>query len=296
MKYCVRYYKNFRYNDIIDEVIFDFNIYKNNFLEEISNWKKNQRIIINLESKGSIDDIPFLKLCIKEHNNFAVCINLNQKELEEELKKEQIPFFYNNYADTVDEIYGMIKRGVSDVYITESLAFNFEQVGKYCKEKNVIIRIIPNIAQYKKGFKEEIPDPCKFFVRPEDTELYNIYDVVFELIASQDRLSIVYEIYKNRQWSGDLKQLIIGLNDSFFNSGLVPHFGPERLKCGQKCMQEKCNLCQQMKELSDAFVNNKLEIKREKHKEWKNETRSYQEAMRIVEKSTSNNNDQIPEE
>lgn len=298
MKYCTQYYKNFRYNDVVDEIIFDYATYRDSIVEEIKkgNWKDNQRIIIDVCIGGVVEIVPILQMCMKEHNNFTVRLDIIQKDLVEELKKVNIPFFYANYAITADEVYGMIKHGVSDVYITESLAFNIERIGKYCKDKNVFVRIIPNIAQYKKGFREDIPDPFKFFVRPEDTDLYEPYVDVFEIIAKNDRLSVLYEIYRNKQWIGDLKQLIIGLDETFYNSGLVPYFGPERLRCGQKCMQEKCNLCQQMKELSDDFVRNNLEIKKAKHKEWQYETESYQKAMQLAEKATSDDDDEISEE
>ena len=298
MKYCIQYYKKFRYNDIIDEIIFNYADYYDNIVDKLEQqgWKDTQRIIIDVRIGGELDIVPILKMCMKKHKNFAVRVDVIQDELVEKLKEEEIPFFYNNYANTPDEIYGMIQRGVSDVYVTESLAFNIEKVGSYCKEKEVKVRMIPNIAQYKKGFKKDIPDPYKFFVRPEDAKLYDPYVDVFEIVASDDRLSIIYEIYKNECWEGDLRLLVIGLESPFYNKGIVDYFGPERLKCNQKCMQEKCTLCKQIKELADRFEENKLMIEVPKNKEWKYETKSYQEAMQLAEKTTTTNDDEIPEE
>ena len=297
MKYCVPYYKNFRYNANINEVILNYNDYRDSIIDEIikQNWNEDQRIIIDARLGGTEEIIPILKMCQKNHNNLVIRIDIIQNDFMIALKEADIPFFFANHSNTADEIYGLIKRGVSDVYITESLAFNIAEVGLYCKNKGINVRVIPNIAQYKPGFKNEIPDPCKFFIRPEDVELYAPYVDVFEIIAPDDRLSVIYEIYRNEQWIGDLKTLIVGLEDNFYNSGLIPYFGTERLKCRQKCMQEKCNLCLQMKELADRFNKNQLEITREK-KDWKYETESYKEAVRIAEKTTSNNNDEISEE
>lgn len=296
MKYCVQYDKNFRYNDIIDEVIFHYNDYKDNLLDEIKKqeWKDNQRIIIHI-GDNAIDYIPLLRKVMKDYNNFAVLITAPY-EKEQELKEYNIPFFYDTYANTIDEVYGLIKRGVSDVYISESLAFNIAEVSKYCKDKKINVRIIPNIAQYKIGFRKEIPDPYKFFVRPEDVECYEPLVDVFEIISSLDRQSVLYEIYRNGQWMGDLSQLIVGLNEPFYNSGLVPFFGPERLKCRQKCMLEKCNLCQQMKELSERFYNDNLEIKKPIDKEWKNETRSHKKIVQFIEETAAANNAEVSEE
>lgn len=291
MKYCVSYYKDFRYNDIIDEIVFNYATYRDKIVDKLQeqNWKEEQRIIIDLQLGGDINSIPILKMCMKIHSNFAVRLDIIQEDLIPELKDAGIPFFFANYANTPDEIYGMIHRGVCDVYVTESLAFNLEKISLYCKEKGVKIRIIPNIAQYKVHFRKDIPDPYKFFVRPEDVKFYEEYVDVFEIIAKDDRLSIVYEIYRNEHWDGDLKQLIAGLDESFYNKGIVENFGIGRLKCGQRCMQEKCTLCKQVQDLANRFEDNKLEIKTPKNKEWKYETESYKEAMRIAEKSTTNN-------
>ena len=300
MKYCIPYYKNFRYNDIINEIILNYATYRENIVQVLQeqNWKEEQRIIIDVTLGGTPDIVPILMMCKKEHKNIAIRLDKIQEDLINEMREAEdpIPFFYSNHINTADEVYGAIKKGVSDVYITESLAFNIAEVGKYCKNKGINVRVIPNIAQYRVGYKNEIPDPCKFFIRPEDTDIYEPYVDVFELIGPNDRLSVLFEIYNNKQWLGDLQTLIVGLNESFFNTGLVPYFGPERTKCNQKCMQEKCNLCLQMKDLSDRFKDNKLEITREKHKEWQHETKSYQEAMRIAEKTITDNNDEVPEE
>lgn len=298
MKYCINYYKDFRYDDIIDEVIFNYGDYRETLVDKLQElkWKDSQRIIVDVRIGGEVDTVPILKMVMKNHNNFAVRVDVIQEDMVEALREAEIPFFYSNYADTPDEIYGMIQRGVSDVYITESLAFNIKKIGTYCKEKGVNVRMIPNVAQYKKGFKNEIPDPCKFFIRPEDVKLYESYADVFEIITLENKLSITYEIYRNEHWDGDLQVLIGGINEPFYNKGIVDYFGPERLKCEQKCMQEKCTLCQQIKELAGKFEENKLEIKTPKNKEWKHETESYQEAVRIAEKTTTNDDDEVPEE
>lgn len=295
MKYCIQYYKNFRYNDLIDEVVF---IYTSNIVEEIQKqeWTDTQRIIIDIcEVNITKDNImPILMKCNQIHP-ISVRISFAQEELREKMREAGIPYFYANYANTADEVYALIHKGVSDVYITESLAFNIIKIGTYCKKKSVTVRIIPNVAQYKIRFKEEIPDPYKFFVRPEDTELYEDYADVFEIIAPQENLSVIYEIYRNKRWMGDLGRLITGFSEPFLNSALVPYFGPERLKCGQRCMQEQCNLCQQMKELASKFADNNFRIRREKDKGWKNETKSYKEAVQAVEGTTSESSAEISE-
>lgn len=297
MKYCVEYYRNFRYNNIIDEVIFNYNTYKDDLLKEINKqkWKNNQRIIVRCKCSIIESIIPILRMCQKQHNNFAVLLENDENISLDTLNKYEIKFFYNNYVKTIDEVYGLIKKGVSDIYITESLAFNLKEVSSYCKDKNVNVRIIPNIAQYTIGYRNEIPDAYKFFIRPEDTEYYEPLVNVFEIISPDNRLSVLYEIYRNKRWIGDLNQLIVGLNEPFYNSGVVPFFGEKRIDCKQRCMREKCTLCQQMKDLSEKLYNNSLQINKTTDKEWKNETRSHKEAMQFIKETTSISDAEIPE-
>ena len=296
MKYCTHYYKNFRYNTNLDEVILDYATYRDSIVNEMDKWNEDQRIIVDICLGGTVEIIPILQMCMKKHKEFAVRLDIIQEDMVKALRGVDIPFFYANYAKTLDEVYGMIQRRVSDIYITESLAFNIEKIGSYCKYKNVNVRMIPNIAQYHTGFRKEIPDPYKFFIRPEDVDLYEAYVDVLEILGPDNRLSVIYEIYRNKVWDGDLGQLIVGFDNPFPNAGMIPLFGPKRLSCRQECMYEKCSLCKQAKELADKFVENKLEVIKEKDKDWKNETKSYQEAVRIIKERTSDNDDEISEE
>lgn len=296
MKYCTQYYKNFRYNTNLDEVILNYATYRDSIIDEIDKWNGDQRIIVDICLGGDIEIIPTLQMCMKKHKEFVIRLDIIQEDMVEKLREVNIPFFYANYAKTLDEVYGMVQRRVSDIYITENLAFNIEKIGTYCKYKKVNVRVIPNIAQYRVGFRKEIPDPYKFFIRPEDTDLYEAYVDVFEIVAPNDRLSVIYEIYRNKVWDGDLSQLIVGLDNSFPNAGMIPLFGPKRLNCRQECLLENCSLCKQAKELAEKFVENKLEVIKEKDKEWNHETRSYQEAVRIIENASSNDNVEVSEE
>jgi len=291
MKYCVLYDKDFKYNDIIDEVIYPDSV---DIVEKIKsgNWKDEQRIIIDLAYIGTMvyiseNTIPMLQMCKRVHNNLVVRIPFGHR-IKKDLRDAGITFFYRDYAKTPDEVYAFIKERVTDVYITENLGFNISKVGQYCRDNNVKVRVIPNIAQYPVGTKDIIPDSCKFFIRPEDTHAYEDYCDVFELISDDTMaLDALFEIYKNRVWKGDLSILIRGLEDSFKNASMNPAFGPMRLGCNHKCMYGKCKFCIDAQELAEMFARNKLQVTRVIDKEWKNETKSYKEAMRTVKGTTS---------
>jgi hypothetical protein len=308
MKYCVLYNKDFKYNDVVDEVIIvDEAIYPDsaNIVEKVKggNWKDEQRIIIDLAYIETIVyvpemTIPMLQMCKREHDNLVVRIPFGHR-IKKDLQDAGIPFFYRNYAKTSDEVYAFIKEGVTDVYIVENLGFNISKIGQYCRDNNVKVRVIPNIAQYPVGTKDIIPDPCKFFIRPEDTHAYEDYCDIFELISDDTMaLDALFEVYKNKVWKGDLSILIRGLEDSFRNASMNPAFGLMRTNCNHKCMYEKCKFCIDAQELAEMFARNKLQITRaidKNNKEWKNETKSYKEAMRVVEGTAPESSTEVSE-
>jgi hypothetical protein len=297
MKYCVYYDKNFKYSELLDETIY---LYHDNIVMEITKreWREDKRVIIDIIGEKEDENIiPILQKCKQVHDNLAIKLNFyKHKELAKKLKELNIDYFYNNYANTIDEVYSLIKLGVSDIYIAESAGFNLIELGKYCKDKGVNVRVIPNVAQYKINYKEEIPDINKFFIRPEDTDIYEPYVDVFEFLGPDYKLSITFEIYRNKVWDGDLNKLIIGINDSIMNNGIPPIFGQERLKCNQKCMIEKCNLCSEMAKLSNQLKDNNLRINKTKDKEWQNESKSYKEAVQYVNRANSTDDGEVSEE
>ena len=110
----------------------------------------------------------------------------------------------------------------------------------------------------------------RFWIRPEDTELYEPYVDIFEILPGQNdtsRLSVIYEIYRDRQWLGNLNDIILDFSSPIVNNrGVNPHFGEMRLNCGKKCVVGQCNLCPQMADLANSFVEVGLEIIKKKYK------------------------------
>jgi hypothetical protein len=241
--------------------------------------------------------MPILNMCKQEHPNMVVKIDThwNYNNFIDLLKEAGIPFFYSDYFTKSDEIYWAIGKGVTDVYITEGLCFDIGDIGKYCREKGVKVRVIPNIAQHAVGCKDGVPDPLKFFIRPEDVRQYEDSIDILELIADTGQ-NALYEIYRNGEWRGNLDTLIVGLEDTIYNRSMNPIFGLMRINCHHKCMYGKCRFCLDAVELAELFANNKLAITRPINKEWKNETESYKEIVQSLSGTASESNDEVSEE
>jgi hypothetical protein len=121
-------------------------------------------------------------------------------------------------------------------------------------------RVFPDIAQVPKGSEKYINPLAKFFIRPEDVSLYEDYVDLFEIYHQGDRTSVVYEIYKQEQWLGNLNQIILGLKCDIMNTSIAPHFGKCRLNCNKMCYIDKCHICPEIEKLAYAFDDAKLEI------------------------------------
>ena len=157
-------------------------------------------------------------------------------------------------------MYTFISKGVSDVYIFGELGFNLQEIGKFCHTKNVNVRVIPNVCQCSYYCSNAVPASCKFFIRPEDTDIYEDYVDIFEFAGDINRINTVFGIYLSKIWVGDLKYLIEGFDESFINSNATS-FGKYRLNCQHKCMYDKCNICTSIKDISTEVDNFVVKIK-----------------------------------
>jgi hypothetical protein len=275
MKYAIPYYKNFRYLDIIDEVILYWSV-KDSIIEYIKeNYSLNQRIIISLnEAEAGSDEyiketiIPTLIELKKRHNNITMRFDgfIPESDILRLFQKNEIRYYFNQFCNSWDTIYGLTLLGASDIIVVEEMGFDLQNISAYCKPRKIKIRVFPNVAQSGgKGLSGVIPAINQFFIRPEDTETYEPFVDVFELWGDSSRLSVVYEIYKQQQWLGDIQDIIVGFNDDVPNAGMMDHFAQIRLNCRKKCFQgKKCDICKTMREIALALKEDGLILESER--------------------------------
>lgn len=288
MKYAVNYHHKFRHIKDVDEIIIQYTSNIMTFVPELIGENKEKRIILDLvtEDKEDIPNIiPFINKLRQDGYNIAVEIS-NTSDIIEIFRKDKIPYFFNWYANNLEIATIQCEMGVSDIYVTEELGFRIKDL-EYLKSKyNVKIRIFPNIAQSRNN--TYVNALQRFWVRPEDTEIYEPYVDVFEILSGDDasRLSVIYEIYKNRQWLGNLNDIILDFKAPIINNrGMNPHFAEMRLNCGKKCLLGKCNLCNQMGEMSNSFVEVGLEVIKKKFKPEQSEQEIEEKINKLKERA-----------
>ena len=297
MKYAVHYYKSFRYFNQIDEVVLDYK--GTEYLTEFvpSFLKPEQRAVINIAGLDIEDIFEYLLVLKQKHENFVVQLNwFTQLDWIPALEEMNIQYMFLNLAVDFDQVYAFSQYNISDIYICEGLGFKLKDL-QPLRDRGILIRVFPDVAQYNSNFP--ISDINKFFIRPEGLDAYEDYIDVIELWRCDDRLSVVYEIYKQRQWSGYLEDVVVGFSDNFSvnNLAILPLFDEMRVGCGRTCLVNgNCHYCFRCLTLSPMLEENDLLIVRKKDpilsEEEQEKLRKYVEELKGKE-NESNQDDML---
>lgn len=269
MKYSINFHRDFRYMEEIDEIIITYKDKNAEVLDFLKTVSENQRVILDTTKDDNIvieKNLEIFSAAKKIHKNIAIKMALWQRSAAADLYEENIPFFFDTFADSWDILISFIKMNVSDVYVANELGFELKNISKVCKDANVNIRVFPNVAQTSS--KIDNLDMLKaFFIRPEDIYAYEPYVDICEFFGPLDRQSVLYEIYKSEKWLGDLRELIIGLNFSIGSKTILPCFGEERVNCGKKCYYGQCIICDKIKTISNQLKEAGVELVTRKEKD-----------------------------
>lgn len=179
------------------------------------------------------------------------------------IKEKKIPFFLNTPVTNWESLNLYLDTlGVSDVYIGEDLGFDIQSVKAIAAARNVQVRFYPYVSCFDMGIKT-------FFIRPEDISYYEDYiDVLDFTNLPISKQNIYYEIYKDKKWYGNLKEIFPALNIDLDSRYIVPLFGKKRVYCQRKCLKgQKCNLCDTIADLSKVLKENNIIVKYNKEEE-----------------------------
>ena len=269
MKYAIGYYRSFRYGDDVDEICFKYKGTEN--ILDILTWiKAYQRATILLNQVDIEEILESLLIFQQEHPNFAVKITRQQEDWIPTLKEFNIAFMFIEPAVCMEDVAYYYAEGVSDILIAEELCFNLKNL-QGLRKKGIQIRVYPDVAQCK--YNKNIPEITKFFIRPEDLDIYEKYIDILEFYRIDSTLNVTYEIYKQRRWVGQLEDLIYDLNVDIDNTTIVPIFGECRVDCCKKCLGEggNCHICFRTEPIANQLAKNDLHIVHKRVKDIKTE-------------------------
>ena len=265
MKYAINYYMGCPILDKADEIIIQYYEKDPELIHFVEKYPDTTRIIIDVCNLGSrADNLAIFEAAQQKHKNLALRTTSSDPTIPD-YAEAFLPFFYVQEVSDIDDLYSYVNSGVSDVYITNAFAFSMKDVATYCKASNVQIRVLPNVAQSKNGGIPPKDTLKTFFIRPEDIDIYEDYVDVFEFFGSLDKQPILYKIYTEKRWAGQLNEIILNLKDNTDNRSIPPYFGERRLNCGKKCVYGKCHVCDAISSLDLEFKTKVKELADDKN-------------------------------
>lgn len=268
MKYCAYFSQKSSILDKVDEINVDYDPRELTFVTFLQEHE-NQRVNICFFDPTLLEDGISRIIAIHEKYpqlNLAIKFSRYDKELDKYIdicKENNIPFYFSDFITSWDSLHGYVNLGVSDVFIVEELGFELDAVYEITSRANVRIRVFPNVAQSSWKTSPEIK---RFFIRPEDTPIYEQYVDVFEFFGDTNRINIMYDVYAvDKEWFGTLDELIIGIHSKIDNRTLTGVFPVRRIKCGKRCMKGKgCNICEIAADLASTLHENGFIIEHHK--------------------------------
>ena len=262
MKFAIKFYQGCRTLQKADEIIIRYNEKSASLIDFIQKWGEHQRIIVDItELETPIEEcLAIFEGARKLHKEFAVLLSYNQDYVE--LAEMNIPFFFIEGASCLDDLANQIQLGVSDVYIINELGFNLEKISKLFHKNNVQVRVYPNVAQ--SGSKLNMNTFQQFYIRPDAVQLYEEFVDVFEFFGPLDKQPVLYDIYYDERWLGNLNEVILGLNKIVNNQTIMPYFDTPRIRCNKRCNFGKCDICGAVENLGKALEEKGIGLTRKK--------------------------------
>lgn len=195
-------------------------------LKEFNNWTLQIPVDMILDKDRKVDNIKF--------NAIKECCN---------------QYMFTDLIGNWEVLQFILALKPAEVRITNILGFCLRDVQKVCKD--VGIRVIANQAQTA---WEDSPNLTKFFIRPEDIDVYEPFVSGFDFVGDSPIQDVCFKVYNKGYWSGDLQELIIGFDESLDSRMVIQQFGEYRLDCKKRCIcGSRCHLCQRVKVLSQKL-------------------------------------------
>ena len=254
MKYCLKWNNISQCLNDADEISIKY--IEDKGLVDFMNKYAGKRIIIRLESTD-FKDSEIAKLTAIRNSldfDFTVGLPTQDMKLANKLKAKDIPFYFLTPVKDWETLnFYITEVGVSDIDISGPLGFDLPKVTNFLARyaPDTIIRATPNALS---SLHDTCPPLQKFFIRPNDIDLYEQYiDVLeFEGIEHQDTF---YKIYSQEKiFIGKLSQVIYDFPLPIDNMGLITAFSERRIDCGRQCLYGgRCKRCMTLSQISEKM-------------------------------------------
>lgn len=259
MKYAIRYFNGSNSIGLADEIIIKYEK-RDADLVRFATEHKDVKVVANATNYSGLlsEDLDILRCAKEVCPQFTVLLSSfdeNQRNFTEKLKENGINFFFSyDGSGTIDKLESQVELGASEVYITNELGFNIKALSEYLHGAGVQVRVFPNVAQSSASSQEVLNTFKFFFIRPEDTIMYQNYIDTYEFYCDVERQDLFYDIYFNKgYWDDDLSFLIKGLDIPVLGNTIPrdKYYAKKRLSCRKECY--KCSACDSILQIANAM-------------------------------------------
>ena len=265
MNFAIPFFRKFKY---FNEDGIQLNInYKphikelKSFIQQYGNHRINLIIDNNFNIQRDLEIISNLRICFP-NVKIITCLPFFTEQIEKKMQEKHLPHYYNEYISSWDKFSAFLSLDVSDIFITEELAFEIKDVSNLAKKHHKALRVFCNICQSP---WDKMLSLKTFFIRPEDIDLYSDYIDTIEFYFKEKEyhsINVLYEVYaKDKKWFGLLNEIIINYNGQEDNRFIFPNFGNARLNCGKRCLKQKtCKICDRILQLNSVLKEKNIFI------------------------------------
>ena len=238
MRFCISGKQSFPVIKKADEIKFQY-IDKDRIFDLIEDY--SDKTII-LDVPGEESDWTNWSMYDDSFSEFYIALHKLHRAAE--FNSKNIKWYWPYQITTFYELKMIINLRPSYLLIGPPLTFDLDKVRE--NACGIPLRMVANNAQPAYVPQVEENGICGQWIRPEDCDLYADYIrcIEFEGIDSLKEEIVILNAYQKREWPGNLKFIIKGLNYDIDNRVIPTELIKKRMNCGMRChCSGKCRSC-----------------------------------------------------
>lgn len=259
MNYCIRFNKDSKYLDTIEELVIDFTPGRSEMLlQSFIDMHANQRVTMDIGTIEPSKELIAAVANLRDSSKFAMRFDKKNAAALKAIPKLGIKWYLTNAALTYDDIFTYKNLGASEFFIGAQLGFDLPHCKAIADSLDMKIR---SVYAYAVEATPIYRNYWQYFIRPEDVTLYSQYIDTIELYGEPHMVNILVKAYRAEKWNGPLNEIIPIVDQTYDSRFIIPHWGRRRINCNRKCMYgDSCTMCETIYNLSQTLEEAKIII------------------------------------
>lgn len=252
MNYCIRFNKDSKYLDTIEELVIDFTPGRSEtLLQSFIDMHANQKVTMDIGTIEPSKELIAAVANLRDSSKFAMRFDKKNTVALEAIPKLGINWYFTNAALTYDDIFTYKNLGASEFFIGAQLGFDLPHCKAIADSLNMKVR---SVYAYAIEITPIYRNYWQYFIRPEDVTLYTHYVDTIEFYGEPHMVNVLVKAYRAEKWNGPLNEIIPIVEKTYDSRFIIPHWGRRRISCNRKCMYgESCSMCETIYDLSQSL-------------------------------------------